>query len=176
MSIQPGITTKRLLLRPFEITDAPIVQRLAGSPKIAETTANIPHPYTDGLAEQWIARHEPSWNSGVLCAYAITIIKSSTLIGAISLMNITQEGGELGYWIGVDYWDNGYCSEACAALVDFGFTSLMLKRIHAHHLSRNPASGKVLINAGLKHMGQDSIVWPKTGERESIELYEARIA
>lgn len=172
MSVQPEITTKRLLLRPFVIADAPIVQLLAGHAKIADTTANIPHPYLDGLAEQWIARHEPNWDSGVLCSYAITIIESNVLIGAISLMNISQQSGELGYWIGVDYWGKGYCSEACAALVHFGFNRLALTRIHAHHLSRNPASGKVLLNSGLLHKGQDSITWPRTGDTESIERYE----
>ena len=44
MSI-PTLQTKRLLLRPFVLADAPTVQRLAGDREVASTTLTIPHPY-----------------------------------------------------------------------------------------------------------------------------------
>lgn len=174
MSVQPEISTSRLLLRPFVIADAPDVQKLAGHKKIADTTDNIPHPYLDGMAEQWIKTHKPSWQEGTLSTFAIVLRKSSSLIGAISLMGLDGHNGELGYWIGVDHWDKGYCTEACKAVIDFGFKNLSLSRIHARHLSRNPASGKVMLNSGLKHMGTDNIDWRKSGVIESFEFYELK--
>lgn len=51
--VQPTLETDRLILRPFFLpTDAPDVYRLAGEREIAATTANIPHPYPEDLAER----------------------------------------------------------------------------------------------------------------------------
>ena len=64
MKQRPTLHTQRLILRPFEIADARDVQRLAGDRAIADTTLNIPHPYEDGMAEQWIATHQPQFEAG----------------------------------------------------------------------------------------------------------------
>tara|TARA_B100001146_G_C15952804_1_gene336363 strand:+ start:383 stop:550 length:168 start_codon:yes stop_codon:yes gene_type:complete len=48
-----NLETKRILLRPFELSDGPRVKKLAGDKAIADTTLNIPHLYKDGMAEEW---------------------------------------------------------------------------------------------------------------------------
>lgn len=50
MKQRPTLETQRLTLRPFELTDAKDVQRLAGERAVADTTLNIPHPYPDNGA------------------------------------------------------------------------------------------------------------------------------
>jgi hypothetical protein len=57
MRQQPTLETPRLVLRPFTLEDAPAVQRLAGAKEVAATMLAVPHPYEDGIAEQWISTH-----------------------------------------------------------------------------------------------------------------------
>jgi RimJ/RimL family protein N-acetyltransferase len=154
MSEYPSLTTERLILRPFRMADAADVQRLAGDYAIAATTLRIPHPYEDGMAEQWIATLGPAFEKGEHIALAITAREDGALLGAIGLtLDVANQRAELGYWIGKPYWGHGYATEAARALVRFGFERLSLNRIYAHHFSHNPASGRVLQKAGLSYEG-----------------------
>jgi RimJ/RimL family protein N-acetyltransferase len=47
----------------------------------------------------------------------------------------------------------GYATEAARAVVRYGFDELGLHKIHAHYLTRNPASGKVLERVGMRQEG-----------------------
>ena len=172
MNLQPTLQTKRLVLRPFNLEDSETVKVLAGNKLIADVTSNIPHPYSESMAKEWILSHSQKWKNKELASFAIVIKESGVLIGAISLMNLIETEGELGYWVGVEYWNKGYCSEACKTIIDFGFNSLKLKRMHARHLSRNPASGKVLLNSGLLHTGSNESICGYRQKNEEIEYYE----
>jgi ribosomal-protein-alanine N-acetyltransferase len=151
---QPVLDTDRLILRSFRLSDAARVRRLAGEWEIADTTLNIPHPYEDGMAEEWIATHKAQYDAGRLCVFAITLCDSGELIGAMSLV-ITRrfDHAELGYWMGRPYWGKGYCTEAGRAVIDYGFERLDLYRIHASYFARNPASGRVLRKLGMTEEG-----------------------
>lgn len=58
MRKRPTLKTDRLILHPFVLSDATVVQQLAGSRNVADTTLFVPHPYLDGMAESWIAAHD----------------------------------------------------------------------------------------------------------------------
>lgn len=150
----PPLTTERLLLRPFGPADAPDVQRLAGAREIADTTLHVAHPYEPGMAEAWIATHADGAARGERFIFAITRREDGALAGAIGLSVIpAHRRAELGYWIGVPFWRNGYATEAAIAVLDFAFGPLALHRVHAAHFARNPASGRVLVKAGLRLEG-----------------------
>src|SRR5262249_14456697 len=144
MKERPTLETTRLILRPFTSADAPDVQRLAGDREIASTTLNVPHPYEDGMAEQWIGTHQAKYESGELVNFAIVRRADNTLMGAIGLrINQQHTHAELGYWLGQPYWNAGYCTEAAHAVVAYGLERLGLHRIHASQMTRHPASGPV---------------------------------
>jgi RimJ/RimL family protein N-acetyltransferase len=154
MITQPTLDTPRLLLRAFTLADAPAVQRLAGDRAIADTTLNIPHPYRDDMAEAWISSHQPMRERGAAVTFAIVRRPDRELLGAIGLsLQLEQQRAELGYWVGVPFWNHGYASEAARAVVDWAFRDLPLHRIQAHHLARNPASGRVMEKVGMKYEG-----------------------
>ena len=155
MNMIPTLTTERLVLRPFTLEDAPIVQKLAGAREIADTTLNIPHPYPDGAAKKWISTHQKEYEKNASAVWAVTLKDSGQLIGCISLTaDSKKERAELGYWIAREYWGQGYCTEAAKKVLTYGFRQAKLNRIFAFYLSRNPASGKVMQKIGMKKEGQ----------------------
>ena len=164
------LKTERLLLRPFTIADAEDLQRLAGDREVARTTLLIPHPYPDGAAEEWIQFQSEKLEHQR--PFAITLGQSGELIGAIGLVvDSAHRRAEMGYWIGVPYWNRGYASEAAAAIVGWGFEALELERVFAMHFSGNAASGRVLAKLGMTHEGslrQHAIKWD---QRVDVEMW-----
>ena len=172
MKERPTLETTRLTLRPFTVADASDVQRLAGERDIASTTLNIPHPYEEGMAEQWIATHQERYEKGELVNFAIILRVDQALIGAIELQ-LTQQhaSAELAYWIGKPFWNRGYCTEAAQAVVRYGFDVLGLNRLHATYLKRNPASGRVMQKLGMSYEGCLREHRKKWGVFEDVGLY-----
>ena len=154
MASIPTLFTNRLTLRPFGLEDAPVVKELAGAWEIAETTANIPHPYAEEMAEEWINTHQGGFDSGEDVTFAITRKSDAQLIGAIGLsINKANQLAEMGYWLGVPYWNQGYCTEAARVLIRYAFETLDLNRVQARHMTKNPASGRVMQKAGMTYEG-----------------------
>ncbi len=150
----PTLTTARLLLRPFTLDDVAAAAELAGEREIAEMIPNIPHPYTEEDAENWIRTHRPDLEEGKKINCAITLKSDGRLLGAISLgLRKAHHAAEMGYWIGKPYWGRGYCTEAARELLRYGFEELELNRIEARHLTSNPASGRVMIKIGMTYEG-----------------------
>ena len=116
-----NIKTENLVLRLYRLSDASRVQELAGDKRISEMTANIPHPYLDGMAENWITNQKAEMEAGKSLTFAVTLKNSGQLIGTVGLTQITDSFSNLGYWLGNSYWGNGYCTEAANALIKYFF-------------------------------------------------------
>jgi ribosomal-protein-alanine N-acetyltransferase len=172
MTIQPMIETERLLLRPFNLDDAPRVKELAGEWEIAETTATIPHTYENGVAEEWIETHAETFEKDQGVTFAIVLKKNGILIGAIDiLVRMIHEWAELAYWIGKPYWNQGYCTEAAKEVLRYGFDQLGVNRIYARHMTKNPASGRVLQKIGMTREGILRQALKRFGKFEDAVLY-----
>lgn len=177
------IETERLRLRPFRPTDAPTVQKLAGAREVAKTVIGIPHPYEDGVAELWIEATLDALARGRSLHLAITLKHENPgpsevdtghghLIGAIGLeFNHQSRWAELGYWIGVPYWNNGYTTEAAKALVAYGFDELGLNRIQARYMTNNPASGRIMQKLGMTYEGTHRQAARRFGSYEDLAMY-----
>jgi RimJ/RimL family protein N-acetyltransferase len=175
MSDLPVLETERLVLRPFSFADEKEVQRLAGDRDIAELTSAVPHPYEDGMAEAWIATHEEDFKLNKSMTLAITIKSSESLVGAMSLLNMSTANrrAELGYWVGKEYWCNGFASEAARLIIAYGFRALGLHRVHGRCLKGNKASSRVMEKAGMRYEGCHREHECKGGRFEDILLYGA---
>lgn len=173
MSVTPTIRTTRLLLGTFQSEDAPDLQRMAGAREIADTTVAIPHPYGLDHALAWIANQRRESVRGRATNFAIRLRAGSPLIGCASLRDIDREHlqAELGFWIGLEWWGQGFATEAAAAVIRFGFDSLGLNRICAHHMARNPAAGRVLLHVGMSREGLLRERVKKWGVYEDVAVY-----
>ena len=172
MKHPPTLETERLVLRPFQISDSPRVKALAGAYEIYKTTLNIPHPYEDGMAERWISTHAAKFYGGDGVDLAITLKPDALLIGAVALMASPRHNrAELGYWIGVPYWGNGYCTEAATAIIRYGFRVMNYHKITCTHWEGNPASGRVMQKAGMHREGTLVDHVTKDGEYHTMIVY-----
>jgi len=168
---QPILQTQRLVLRPFLLTDAPVVAALAGEPEVATMTLSIPTPYPVDQAQDWILQRPQAWQDGKALNYAITQMED-TLCGSVSLgLDRHHNHAELGYWIGKPYWGQGYATEAAAAIIAFGFNTLELHRINATHFSNNPTSGRVMEKLGMTYEGHRRGFTLRAGQYRDIKLY-----
>jgi ribosomal-protein-alanine N-acetyltransferase len=172
MTAPQELQTARLLLRPLEQADTPAIVRLAGAREISSMTANIPHPYTEQDARDFLARASEEFRSGRSVSFAICVSATRELCGGIGL-NITaaHQRAEFGYWIGVPFWGNGFATEAARAVVTFGFQTLALHRIYAFHFAENAASGRVLEKIGMRHEGRSREHIKKWDRFVDLECY-----
>jgi [ribosomal protein S5]-alanine N-acetyltransferase len=152
--LAPVLETERLILRPFTEDDADRVTLLCGDRAIASTTLNIAHPYERRMAVEWIRTHGPSFSAEISVTYAVVRREDNLLVGAMGLGLQRPHGrAELGYWIGVPYWGQGYATEAARRVVQYAFEDLGLHKVYATHLARNPASGRVMRKIGMQQEG-----------------------
>jgi RimJ/RimL family protein N-acetyltransferase len=178
LSLPARITSFPVVLRSFAPADAARVTELCGDREIAQMTALIPHPYLPGMAEAWIATHVQDRDAGTAWNYAITRAGDGLLVGAIGLSARPDASDSFGYWVGRPFWGMGYATAASRAIVALAFTRQDRDELHATHLVRNPASGRVMEKCGMTlarherkaHRGgplEEFCVWSITRERWS---------
>lgn len=99
-------------------------------------------PYESGLN---------AWRNGEGYGFAIVDKVSAAFLGRISIRKTkTASVWNVGFWTHPDYQRKGIMTEALAAVLDFGFTSLSASRIEAEYATWNIASEKTLKNNGLQ--------------------------
>ncbi|MBK3497097.1 GNAT family N-acetyltransferase [Viridibacillus sp. YIM B01967] len=148
------ITTKRLELRLFQKSDAVAVTKLCNNYNLYKNTLYLPYPYSLEDALSWIEHHLDNFNANKSYEFAITDKENGELYGAIALSNNQKfNNGEIAYWIGEEFWGNGYATEAAQAILQFAFDEKQYHKIFARYFNSNPASGRVIQKLGMKKEG-----------------------
>jgi [ribosomal protein S5]-alanine N-acetyltransferase len=166
--MQATLETARLRLRPYTDADITELVPLIGAREIAAMTLRIAHPYTEQDAKEFLARI----NSGDEVRKAIILRNDGRLIGGVGLRRDPKHhNAELGYWVGVPHWGNGYATEASQEMLRYGFEELGLHRIYASHFHHNPISGKILRKLGMRYEGCQRQHYRKWDQFVDSELY-----
>lgn len=151
---QPHLVSGDLLLRPFRKSDAPLIARNCAPKEIAAMTRTIPHPYTLDDANMAIEKADLWWKDQTKAIFAICPLSDDEMYGAVGLVvDKIDLRAEIGYNIGMNFWNRGIASRAVRTVLPFAFDVLCLRKLCAHYLSHNPASGKVLMNNGFVQEG-----------------------
>ena len=170
------IDTDRLVLRCPIASDAARISVLLGNWNVAHWVVREPFPFWPEHAAAWIARSADERASGIGWPFLITLRDGDTMLGS---MDLSIEGdastGALGYWLGEDYWGQGYATEAAIAMIGFAFDILQLKEVTANALPDNQRSIRVLEKAGFRHVGQQAEDTVERG-RVDTELFTIKRA
>jgi RimJ/RimL family protein N-acetyltransferase len=156
------LETQRLWLRWPRASDAAAIRRIVSVDEVARQTAMIPHPYPAGAAEAHILAARAGAAEGRAIELAMTLKTTREVIGQI---HARLDAGEIevGYLVATEHWDNGYASEALAALVDVVFALTFAQRIGARVLIDNEASAHVLEKQGFTAVGEETVELPPRG-------------
>ena len=137
-----------LILRPWHKTDAEQLAKIANNYNIAKFMMNqFPHPYTIENADAFIEMATKNSPTNIL---AIDV--NGIAVGGIGVhlqTDIYCKNAELGYWLGEEYWGQGYITHAIEQMIQYAFNSFDIDRIYAKPFGSNIASQRVLEKTGF---------------------------
>lgn len=167
------LETERLVMRLIEEGDGVYLYPLINDADVAHNLINVPHPYPEHEYACWI--RDVTCGAGRRDRLELVIILKETglPIGCCSLTDINwkHRRAETGYWLGREYWGQGYMTEALCRLIRHGFEDLGLERIYAYCLTRNTASARVMRKAGMRYEGRARHAVKKGDEYLDVLLY-----
>ena len=155
-------------LREVLESDLDRIVELCQDPEISQMTLNVPYPYSMEHARFF---YDNIVLGGKSKTYAIHLVGNPKLIGVIGInFNQTKSwAAEIGYWMGKDHRNKGYMTQALKLVIEVCFAELNLVRVCACHDPINPASGKVMLKAGMEFEGVSKAFVIKNGVyRDSI--------
>lgn len=148
---QPVIKTDRFELRPFRRSDQGLVEMYAADARVAMTTPTIPHPLPPGTMEAYVARSMAEPRDEDVWVMDGTTSGWPEVMGVISLSRLDRGQSEVSYWVAPAFWNTHLASDAVQALVDANPLDNLAMFAAVYH--DNPASAKVLTNAGFVYLG-----------------------
>lgn len=161
------IRTRRLGLRPLEASDADRVYALFNNWNVIRRLSAPPWPYTLEDARSFVRRQAKNAHKLTETTFAIT--REGLLIGGIDARfypSEPQRGGPiLGYWLGEDYWGEGYMTEAARGFLAHAFDAGVGDVICSGVFADNVASLRVQEKLGFVREGETTMfAKPRGGE------------
>lgn len=147
---QATIVTDRLCLRPLTHADAGLISMYGADKRVAQNTTTLPHPLPPGSTEAMIERAvAPDRSEDIWVIDGKD--KENTLMGLVTLERMDRDQSEISYWVAPVYWNTGIASEAVEAIIEANPQAS--RTIFGSVFQDNPASARVLTNAGFSYIG-----------------------
>jgi RimJ/RimL family protein N-acetyltransferase len=160
------LETERLLLRRPTLADVKAIARLANDRRIAENTRRLPHPYSQDHAIEFV-RNAAKDKRGT----AFLIESNFTPIGVVGVDWREPDAPELGYWLGVEHWGQGFGTEAARAVIDFTFEEFEVEHLVAGARVSNPSSRNILEKCGFQWSGVELHRFEALGSSSPVDCF-----
>jgi RimJ/RimL family protein N-acetyltransferase len=160
------LETERLVLRRPTLADVKAIARLANDRRIAENTRRLPHPYLQDHAVDFVR------GIAIDNRETVFLIESNhTPIGMVGVDWREVETPELGYWLGVEYWGQGFATEAARAAIDFTFEAFDVEQLISGTRVANPASRNILEKCGFQWSGVELHRFEALGSSTPVDCF-----
>jgi RimJ/RimL family protein N-acetyltransferase len=160
------LETERLILRPWKEEDAEELYKCAKDPRVGPVAGWPVHKDVEDSRQ--IIKHVLSAEG----TYALVLKETKQPIGCIGLMigkesnlEIPQEEGEVGYWLGVPYWGKGLMPEALKEILRVAFEEKKLEAVWCGHFEGNEKSKRVQEKCGFVYQyTKENLYWKLTDQ------------
>jgi RimJ/RimL family protein N-acetyltransferase len=160
------LETERLTLRKPTLADVKAIARLANDRRIAENTRRLPHPYSQDDAIAFVRTLADDPRETVFL-----IENNYTPIGIVGVDWRAPDAPELGYWLGVDFWAQGFATEAARAVIDFTFEEFDVEHLISGARVANPASRNILEKCGFQWSGVELHRFEALGSSTPVDCF-----
>ncbi|WP_213773899.1 GNAT family N-acetyltransferase [Bradyrhizobium sp. dw_78] len=160
------LETERLTLRKPTLADVKAIAGLANDRRIAENTRRLPHPYLQDHAVELIRATADGQRDIVFL-----IENDRTPIGIVGVNWRGPDAPELGYWLGVGHWGQGFGTEAARAMIDFTFEEFDVGQLISGARVANPASRNILEKCGFQWSGVELHRFEALGSSAPVDCF-----
>jgi RimJ/RimL family protein N-acetyltransferase len=160
------LETERLMLRRPTLADVKAIARLANDRRIAENIRRLPHPYSHDHAIEFVRATAADDRSTVFL-----IEHNYTPIGMVGVDWREPDAPELGYWLGVEHWGQGFGTEAARAVIDFTFEEFDLEHLISGARVSNPTSRNILEKCGFQWSGVELHRFEALGSSTPVDCF-----
>jgi RimJ/RimL family protein N-acetyltransferase len=160
------LETERLTLRRPTLADVKAIARLANDRRIAENTRRLPHPYLQEHAVEFVRAMAEDRRETVFL-----IETNHTPIGIVGIDHRVPDAPELGYWLGVDHWGQGFGTEAARGVIDFFFEEFDAEHLTSGARVANPSSRNILEKCGFQWSGVELHRFEALGSSTPVDCF-----
>lgn len=141
------LTTKRLILREFETTDAEAMFRLNSNEEVLKYTGDKQFESIE-KAKQFFKNY-PDYEENGFGRWAVISKETRETLGWCGLKKHPDNSVDVGFRFFQNQWNKGFATEAGQACLEYGFQVLELPQIVANADKENKASIRVLEKIGM---------------------------
>jgi len=160
------LETERLMLRRPTLADVKAIAQLANDRRIAENTRRLPHPYLQDHAVEFVRAMANDHRATVFL-----IENNYVPIGMVGIDWREAGAPELGYWLGVEHWGQGFGTEAARATIDFTFEEFDVEHLISGARVTNPSSRNILEKCGFQWSGVELHRFEALGSSTPVDCF-----
>jgi RimJ/RimL family protein N-acetyltransferase len=149
------LTDGTIVLREWTDADVPAIAAACSDPELARWLDQVPQPYTERDAREYLASTRRGWREVSISSFAIAAAETGEALGSISVhwLDHEQAVGEVGYWVKREARGRGVATSAVLLVSRWALESCGLSRLQLRADVQNEASQRVAEKAGFRREG-----------------------